>query len=735
MESENLTAGLYDANDNLIASWSTLVNTYEINVENDYGFSHDQIDIKSPSYILTHEGDLINGVKLIVDDSVTGIGEYAFYQCTNLTSVTIGSGVTNIDDAAFQSCSSLTNIIITDSITSIGIRAFDGCTSLTSITIPDSVTSIGHYAFRRCTNMSSVTIGNGVTLINDYTFYNCSSLTSIVIPDSVTSVGNYSFDGCSSLGSVTIGNGVTNIGSYAFHNCSSIAAVVIPDSVTNISNSAFYGCSSLTSVTIGNNVEYIGSSAFYNCSNLTSINIPNSLQRIDGAFYNVNSANLSYNIYDNGKYLGTDDNPYYILIGYTSNDIISCNIHEDTKVIDGYAFYYCKNLASIVIPYGVISIGAHTFRNCTSLTNVILPSSVMYIGGGAFTGCNNLYYEIYNNAKYLGNASNWYHALVGLVSNNMKVYTIRKGTKIIGASAFNGSALMSIAIPNSVININRSAFGSCNYFYNVYYDGTEEEWNAITIDPDVNDRLLTATVNYFIPDAEINYGNETIATVKKGDAAVIDCMNKMMTKDITINVFGNVSENTGSGSETTTWDGTDLTGTTWRLNNVIGVMLPPGSFNLVGVAYDGTHTVADDYLIVLTDGGGDEPIKLCLFKDSLGGRDLDSAFWYSSNSGWTYNYNEYNEETGWYTQVSEQTTNVHLSISGGIDTTTSFVIEWFKQNATLISVGGSAPILQHKTITGNGTYMADEGFVGLMAVTVNVPGEIVEVWDGSFEVV
>ena len=88
--------------------------------------------------------------------SVTSIGERAFYQCSRLTSITIGNGVTSIGDWAFRNCSRLTSITIPDSVTSIGKQAFEECTYLRSITIPDSVTSIGASAFSRCTNLTAV---------------------------------------------------------------------------------------------------------------------------------------------------------------------------------------------------------------------------------------------------------------------------------------------------------------------------------------------------------------------------------------------------------------------------------------------------------------------------------------------------------------------------------------------------------------------------------------------------
>ena len=170
--------------------------------------------------------------------------------CKNTT---IPESVTSIGEHAFYGCSSLTFITIPESVTSIGNRAFYGCSGLTSVTIPESVTSIGNYAFSDCyftydsfvnnSSLSSsttwgatlydaeeteegllikdgvarrcrpwattITIPEGVTSIGEYAFLNCSGLTSVTIPEGVTSIGEYAFRGCTGLTSVTIGNGVT----------------------------------------------------------------------------------------------------------------------------------------------------------------------------------------------------------------------------------------------------------------------------------------------------------------------------------------------------------------------------------------------------------------------------------------------------------------------------------------------------------------------------------------------
>ena len=208
---------------------------------------------------------------IIIPDSVTTIGEAAFYECSSLTSVTIGDSVTTIGNWAFEYCSSLTSVIIGDSVTTIGEGAFSDCESLTSVTIPDSVTTIGKWAFAFCSSLTSVTIPDSITTIGEWAFADCRSLTSVTIPDSVTTIGDSAFHYCISLTSVTIPDSVTVIEDSTFVFCYSLTSVTIPDSVTSIGNNAFQDCRSLYSVTIPDSVTTIGEDVFRYCSSLKSV--------------------------------------------------------------------------------------------------------------------------------------------------------------------------------------------------------------------------------------------------------------------------------------------------------------------------------------------------------------------------------------------------------------------------------------------------------------------------------
>ncbi|MDR0324851.1 MAG: leucine-rich repeat domain-containing protein [Oscillospiraceae bacterium] len=192
--------------------------------------------------------------------------------------------------------SGIMDVYIPNSVTIIGENAFYGCTGLTNITIPDGVTSIGYRAFSDCTGLTSVIIPDGVTSIGSQAFRGCTGLVSIVLPDEFTNIGSRAFDdtawfanqpdgvvymGKSAIGhkgeiSIAIRDGTTNISDGALSardtNYNPWApSITIPASVTRIGTMAFFGCS-LKSVTIPDNVTEIGGRAFGGCfSSFTAV--------------------------------------------------------------------------------------------------------------------------------------------------------------------------------------------------------------------------------------------------------------------------------------------------------------------------------------------------------------------------------------------------------------------------------------------------------------------------------
>ena len=416
--------------------------------------------------------------EVVIGEGVTGIGNYAFRNCSSLTSVTIPNSVISIKTAAFEGCSSLTSIEIPNSVTSIGNYAFSGCTGLTGITIPNSVTSIGGDAFSGCTGLTGITIPNSVTSIGNYAFSGCSSLTGITIPNSITSIGGSAFRNCSSLTSVTIPNSVISMGDYAFSGCSSLTSIEIPNCVTSIEAKAFEGCSSLTNVTIPNSVTSIGDFAFQGCSSLTSIEIPNSVTNIRRcAFMNCSG-----------------------LTGVT--------IPNGVTAIEHSVFYGCNALTSVTIPNSVTSIGDYAFYGCSGLTSIEIPNSVTSIGGAAFSGCTGL------KEVHINDISAWCGIAFGSNAANPLYYA--------EALYLNNELQTNIVIPENVAALGSYTFKGVDAFFTL---------EAIT-PPAVTSNTFSSNASFVVPVSALDtYKND--ANWATYASKIVSADKAVLTLDVT----------------------------------------------------------------------------------------------------------------------------------------------------------------------------------------------------------
>ena len=297
-----------------------------------------------------HEnGNQIRSV--LMENGVTGIGNFAFFECISLTSMTIPDSVTCIGNCAFKDCSSLASVTIPDSVASIGVYAFCGCTSLKSVTIPDSVTSIGDYAFGFCTSLTGIWVdggsshyfsdASGVLFNKDKTVLaQCPGAFSgsHVIPDGVTSINDAAFVNCTSLTSVTIPDGVTNIGYEVFAGCTSLANMVLPNGVTRIGAEAFEWCTSMKNITIPDGVMSIGYDAFLNCKSLTNVYFTGTEEAwngitIDGGNDALKNANIHYNyVSHTHSYKDIVTAPTCTAKGYTTHTCACGDSYVDTYV-------------------------------------------------------------------------------------------------------------------------------------------------------------------------------------------------------------------------------------------------------------------------------------------------------------------------------------------------------------------------------------------------------------------
>lgn len=175
--------------------------------------------------------------------------------------------ITTIDSEAFYDCSNLTSVTIPKSVTTIGNYAFQNCTALETISIPSSVTSMGTNVFKGCTSLNYVEFNASVTTIPNNTFYNCTALADMVISSSVTAIGNAAFYNCSALTNVPTG-AIESYGQRAFDK-SGLVSLVISERVATLPYYSFANCSSLEKVVFFGTDTVIDETAFYNSSNLT----------------------------------------------------------------------------------------------------------------------------------------------------------------------------------------------------------------------------------------------------------------------------------------------------------------------------------------------------------------------------------------------------------------------------------------------------------------------------------
>ena len=407
--------------------------------------------------------DQVVGALLITDDmGIVGIGDSAFYGCTQLTHIGIPSTVYHIGDSAFAGCTSLEKVVFAgDEILAnvpsaplvsssyeqgIGADAFYGCTSLSGVyiqnleswcdvifaneeanplwnagllyigsssdlvedlTIPSSVTSISDYAFAGL-SVDSVTISYSASSssIGDYAFYAC-GMTSISISSShVSSIGEYAFSGCSQLTSITLPSGVTTIPEGAFSNCEELSSVTLSSDTQTIEYCAFDSCTSLSSITLPSTMlTTIGSYAF-TYSGLTSITIPACVTEIgSNPFYGCDKfASFSVNSSNTNYY--SEDN---CLIKKSTKAVVSgcknSTIPSDIKIIEGNAFFSCAGLTNISIPNSVTSIGSSAFAYCSNLTSITLSNALTSIGQYAFSNCSKILeynFSSYSSVPSLG---------------------------------------------------------------------------------------------------------------------------------------------------------------------------------------------------------------------------------------------------------------------------------------------------------------------------------------------
>ena len=398
---------------------------------------------------------------VFLPDTVSTIGDYAFYYASELSSINFPTALTSIGDSAFFACQSLTAVDIPATITQIGPSAWAACTSLPAITVaaenpnytavdgvlytkdmtvlkvypfaksgvtftvPDSVVeleayafaytgmqsidgcaslrAIGDSAFYSCTALKSLPDAPKLETIGERAFYSCKALTSLSFPDSMRSIGEYAFAWCTAVKTFDSGNGLQDTGKYSVYYCTALTTVRLGSGMKTIGEYTFYKCSRLANVDFGTSVREIGSCAFGGCSKITEIVLPDSVELVESA-----------------------------------------------------AFNSCSTAKTLVLSQNLREIGARAFMGLKGISTLTIPDSVQKIGNSAFNGLSNLL-ELHLSAKTQEYGS-------GVFSSASKLPRVElpEGMTAIPEEMFSScNALTEVVIPSTVTRIEKGAFRSC----------------------------------------------------------------------------------------------------------------------------------------------------------------------------------------------------------------------------------------------------------------------------------
>ncbi len=300
---------------------------------------------------------------------------YATFRAgTSSITITFGDSVTHIPSYLCYAIS-ITSVTLPESVTSVGDNAFYNCTSLKTVTLTDSVYSLGDGAFRGCSSLASIDISN-ITVIGEHAFNNCSSLKTVTFSSTITTIAASSFYE-SGLTSLNIPLNITSIGSSAFYNMKGIVSLVIPDSIVSIGDYAFRNCSSLTEVYLPDSIEYLGYYAFANIEIDKACYAGTLEQWMAITFMSEYSSPMFYAA---SYYMYNDSGVYELITEIT--------IPTSYAEIGDYTFAGFAHVTSVTFHEGITSIGTYAFYNCTGLTSIDLPNSLINIGDRAFGGGN-----------------------------------------------------------------------------------------------------------------------------------------------------------------------------------------------------------------------------------------------------------------------------------------------------------------------------------------------------------
>lgn len=287
---------------------------------------------------------------VILKEGVTRIGDYAFYNCTELTSVEIPEGVTYIGESAFACCQSLESVTIPGSVTEIGEGAFESCDSMMALELASGLKCVGAFAFSECVALRELILPDTVERIERSAFAGTMALHELVIPGNVQEIGDNAFNGCIQLSSLTLSEGIRVIEEMAFSNCSDLTEVLIPASVECLGDGVFSDCLAMEQITVAS---------------------------------------------ENEHYVVRDDILYSkdlsVLVHYpAAKEEQEFTIPEEVRKIAGLAFASNYFLMEVMLGDHLEEVGSYAFARCSSLSFMSLPAQTTRLGVSPFHDCTML---------------------------------------------------------------------------------------------------------------------------------------------------------------------------------------------------------------------------------------------------------------------------------------------------------------------------------------------------------
>ena len=372
---------------------------------------------------------------IVLEEGVTRIGDYAFYNCTELTSVEIPEGVTSIGESAFACCQSLESVTIPGSVTEIGEGAFESCDSMMVLELASGLKCVGAFAFSECVALRELVLPNTVERIERSAFAGTMALHELVIPGNVQEIGDNAFNGCIQLSSLTLSEGIRVIEEMAFSNCSDLTEVLIPASVECLGDGVFSDCLAMTQIAVAPEREHF-------------------VVRDDILY----SKDLS------------------VLVHYpAAKEEQEFTIPEEVRKIAGLAFASNYFLMEVMLGDHLEEVGSYAFARCSSLSFVSLPAQTTRLGASPFHDCtmlleievdpNNPCYSSIDGILYNKEQTQLIQYPAGLYDDFYKVPdTVRE---IAENACYDAQNLEVLKIPAGIRKIGDMAFAFCDQLRDV----------------------------------------------------------------------------------------------------------------------------------------------------------------------------------------------------------------------------------------------------------------------------